>query len=103
MASGLKAAPLKPQSFDERTRPLLPQTRTVTAFRKKVWSFANILSGQVGLRNESVRVRWIAEMLGRVAQGSRVLDAGCGEQQFRKFCSHLIYVGQDFAKYDGKG
>jgi len=103
MASGVKTAPVKPQWVRDQAGSSPHKNRSATTFQKRLWSFANLLPGQVGLRNESVRVRWIAEMLGQVARGSRILDAGCGEQPFRKFCSHLIYVGQDFAKYDGEG
>jgi SAM-dependent methyltransferase len=49
------------------------------------------------------RVRWLENTLKKIPANSRILDAGCGEQQFRGFCSHLNYVGQDFAQYDGKG
>jgi ubiquinone/menaquinone biosynthesis C-methylase UbiE len=38
-----------------------------------------------------------------VPQGSRILDAGAGELQYKRYCSHLNYVSQDFAQYDGKG
>ena len=31
-----------------------------------------------------------------------MLDAGAGEQQYKKFCAHLEYVAQDFAEYDPK-
>lgn len=41
--------------------------------------------------------------LKKIPTGSRILDAGAGEQQYKKFCSHLNYVSQDFAQYDGKG
>lgn len=34
---------------------------------------------------------------------SRLLDAGSGEQKYRRFCSHLQYVSQDNAAYDGRG
>jgi SAM-dependent methyltransferase len=27
------------------------------------------------------------------------LDAGCGSQRYRSYCSHLIYKAQDFGKY----
>jgi ubiquinone/menaquinone biosynthesis C-methylase UbiE len=32
-----------------------------------------------------------------------MLDAGAGELKYKKFCTHLDYVAQDFGKYDGKG
>src|ERR1044072_8904371 len=50
--------------------------------------------------NESTRAAWIEKQLSSLAKGSRLLDAGAGEQQYRKFCAHLDYVSQDFAQYD---
>ena len=58
---------------------------------------------QVGKSNESTRVQWIEDTLKKIPAGSRLLDAGAGECQFRKFCSHLDYVSQDFAQYTGEG
>ena len=57
----------------------------------------------VGKENEATRIRWLKATLGKIPAGSRILDAGAGEQQFRKFCEHLDYVAQDFAQYDGAG
>ena len=62
-----------------------------------------IVSRLPGRNNEATRSKWIERTLKEIPKGSRILDAGCGEQQFRKFCSHLVYVGQDFAGYDGLG
>ena len=62
-----------------------------------------IVSRLPGRNNEATRSKWLERTLQEIPKGSRILDAGCGEQQFRKFCSHLVYVGQDFAGYDGKG
>ena len=58
---------------------------------------------KAGTHNESTRVKWLEQALSKIPVGSRLLDAGAGEQQFKKFCSHLNYVAQDFARYDGKG
>jgi SAM-dependent methyltransferase len=58
---------------------------------------------KVGTRNEDTRIFWLKETLAKLPKGLRILDAGAGEQQFKKFCSHLNYVSQDFAKYDGSG
>lgn len=57
----------------------------------------------VGTHNENFRVDWLEKVLQRIPVGSRILDAGAGEQQFKKFCSHLKYISQDFGQYDGKG
>ena len=35
--------------------------------------------------------------------GSRILDAGAGELRYKPLCSHLEYVSQDFAQYNGQG
>lgn len=57
----------------------------------------------VGTRNESTRINWVKKTLKKIPKGSKILDAGAGEQQFKKFCTHLIYTSQDFAKYNGHG
>lgn len=58
---------------------------------------------KVGTLNESTRINWVKKTLKKIPKGSRILDAGAGEQQFKQFCSHLIYASQDFAKYNGQG
>ncbi len=58
---------------------------------------------QVGRGNESNRVAWLKETLARLPAGGRILDAGAGEQPFRPFCSHMNYISQDFAQYNGVG
>ena len=57
----------------------------------------------VGRSNESTRLAWVQRQLKRLPAGSRLLDAGAGEQRFRPFCAHLKYVAHDFARYDGRG
>lgn len=61
------------------------------------------LISNAGLKNELAREAWLTHALQLVPAGSRILDAGAGEQKFKRFCSHLNYVAQDFAQYDGKG
>lgn len=56
-----------------------------------------------GLGNESTRNSWVASELLKLPEGLRILDAGAGECQYKKYCSHLNYVSQDFSKYDGSG
>lgn len=51
------------------------------------------------LNNLNVRRRFVKESLLKIPKGSIILDAGCGEQQFKKFCSHLKYMSQDFCGY----
>ena len=57
----------------------------------------------VGTTNESDRAKWIEETLKKIPSGLTILDAGAGERQFKKFCSHLNYIAQDFGKYEGTG
>jgi SAM-dependent methyltransferase len=57
----------------------------------------------VGTGNQSNREAWLEKTLGKIPVHSRILDAGAGEQQYKRFCEHLDYVSQDFAQYDGKG
>ncbi len=60
-------------------------------------------SDQVGMANVRTREQWLARVLREIPAGSRILDAGAGEQQYKRFCQHLKYVSQDFAEYDGTG
>jgi len=58
---------------------------------------------KAGTRNSVNRKKWLKRTLLNVPDGCRILDAGAGEQQYKKFCNHLNYVSQDFARYDGIG
>ena len=57
----------------------------------------------VGTVNEMNRLKWLEDVLKKIPSGSRILDAGAGELSKKKYCSHLNYVSQDFAQYDGVG
>lgn len=46
-----------------------------------------------------VRDEFVKTELARLSKGSKLLDAGAGSQQFRKYASHLDYVSQDFDAY----
>jgi len=56
-----------------------------------------------GQTNLSTRNTWINQQLGLIPAGNRILDAGAGELQWKPYCSHLQYVSQDLAQYDGRG
>lgn len=49
------------------------------------------------INNEINRNKWIEKILSSLPDG-KILDLGCGSQQYRKFCKHLNYKGQDFGK-----
>ena len=50
--------------------------------------------------NEAARITWVEQQLKKLKPDSLLLDAGAGEQQYKKLCSHLQYVSQDFAAYN---
>ena len=56
-----------------------------------------------GRTNELVRQQWLSDTLGRIAKGSRILDAGAGELRNAALCGHLNYVSQDLCQYEGAG
>ena len=56
-----------------------------------------------GTQNKATREVWLKKTLAGIPPGWRILDAGAGELQYKRFCKHLDYVSQDFAQYDGKG
>ena len=72
-------------------------TQLLVVIAKKILGIKPIPS--VGTSNEATRVKWLEDILRKIPSGHKILDAGAGEQQFKKFCSHLIYVSQDFAQY----
>lgn len=50
--------------------------------------------------NSEVRDKWVEEKLRKIPDGKIILDAGAGEQPYKKFCTHLKYISQDFGEYD---
>jgi ubiquinone/menaquinone biosynthesis C-methylase UbiE len=53
--------------------------------------------------NSDNRHKWVKEKLLKIKPGKSILDAGCGTQRYKKYCSHLKYFSQDFGEYDSKG
>ncbi len=51
------------------------------------------------INNEYERIDWVSDRLRQLPPKTRLLDAGCGSQQYRKFCQHLHYESQDFGQY----
>lgn len=52
--------------------------------------------------NEPNRQAWLKRTLSGLPAGSRLLDAGAGELQNRKYCGHMEYISQDFCQYEGQ-
>lgn len=64
----------------------------------------NLLKKVVGANeNEEFRQEWLKKILAAVPAGHRLLDAGAGELQNKKWCKHLSYVSQDVCQYEGTG
>lgn len=59
--------------------------------------------GDSGTKNLINRQMWIKDALASVPAENHMLDAGAGEQQYKKYCTHLNYVSQDFNEYEGNG
>jgi SAM-dependent methyltransferase len=59
-------------------------------------STENFLYNNLGKKNKSNRDIWLKKTLEDIPAGFTLLDAGAGEQQYRKFCTHLKYFSQDF-------
>lgn len=54
---------------------------------------------QQRLNNQFERDDFITTQLAQLEKNSKLLDAGCGSQRYRKYCGHLIYKSQDFGQY----
>lgn len=52
------------------------------------------------IQNGSVRDKWIIQKLKEIPDGLTLLDAGAGNMPYKRYCSHLRYISQDFGKYD---
>lgn len=57
----------------------------------------------IGKNNVFNREEWLKNTIKKIPEDSMILDAGAGELKYKKYCSHLNYISQDFNKYDGKG
>jgi ubiquinone/menaquinone biosynthesis C-methylase UbiE len=69
----------------------------------RVKNILRSLTPDVGKNNESSRESWLEDILLKIPNNCRILDAGAGTQRYRKYCKHLEYISQDFGEYDGKG
>ncbi len=63
----------------------------------------SFLNPHIGKKNQILREKWLEGTLKKVPVGNRILDAGAGELKYKGLCSHLNYVSQDFAQYNGQG
>ena len=50
--------------------------------------------------NDFERNDWIKCQLSNIDPGLKILDAGCGSQRYKAYCSHLVYKSQDCGQYE---
>lgn len=60
-------------------------------------SFYKILKNK--LDNKIPREEFVRKQLSLIGEGASILDAGCGTQQYKKYCNHLNYKSQDLGEY----
>lgn len=72
-------------------------------FLKRAFKDMVVPECSAGTTNQSARDAWLTATLAEIPAGGVLLDAGAGEGKYRSLCSHLTYVSQDFAQYDGQG
>lgn len=51
------------------------------------------------LNNQFERDDFVIGELKKIPANRVLLDAGCGSQRYRQYCSHLNYKAQDFGQY----
>ena len=64
--------------------------------------FKNWIGG-IGAKNLPNRQEWVKNSLLALSADLSILDIGAGEQQYKKYCTHLKYTSQDFNQYTGSG
>lgn len=57
----------------------------------------------IGVTNVNNREKWLESALRTIPKNKKILDAGAGELQYKKYCTHLKYTSQDFGQYTGAG
>lgn len=55
------------------------------------------------LSNESLRIEWVKKQLIKIPRDESIIDVGAGERRYKKYCTHLKYISQDFGQYKGEG
>jgi ubiquinone/menaquinone biosynthesis C-methylase UbiE len=84
-------------------RTVADEARALPAVEFALESLNGSKNVAVGSSNAAVREAWVKNSLKSLPAGARLLDAGAGECQFKKYCDHLQYVSQDINEYTGEG
>src|SRR3989344_4184600 len=49
--------------------------------------------------SDRISIKWVIKQLRGLPATETILDAGAGEQRYKKYCAHLKYISQDFGVY----
>ena len=71
----------------------------INNLKKIIKDFSIFKNLSQNLDNEYQRDDFVIKQLQNLNKDSLILDAGCGSQRYRKYCSHLKYYAQDFGLY----
>jgi len=76
-------------------------TETVTQSRFKQFAKKIPLARRIveNLNQQYERDKFVVSELCSIETGALILDAGCGSQRYRSYCSNLEYKSQDFGEY----
>jgi SAM-dependent methyltransferase len=70
---------------------------------RRITTMSEAIKPAIGATNVATRELWLEGALAALQSGTKILDAGAGELQYRRLCGHLDYTSQDFGEYDGVG
>ncbi|HED1420433.1 TPA: class I SAM-dependent methyltransferase [Kluyvera georgiana] len=71
----------------------------MSTLKKILKSFPFIKNTLRNLDNQNERDDFVIRQLSNLPSNKLLLDAGCGSQRYRQYCSHLQYKTQDFGQY----
>lgn len=74
-------------------------TKPLIVMGKLVKSLPLLPRLRANLNNQFQRDEFVIAELEKISPGKLLLDAGCGSQRYRQYCSHLSYRAQDFGQY----
>lgn len=72
-------------------------TKTIKQCLKKIPIIHQIFKT---VDNQIIRDEFVIDTLKKIPAGSLLLDAGCGSQMYKGYCSHLIYKAQDLGQFE---
>ncbi len=73
--------------------------KVLKKIKRKIKS--TFFSKPFGTQNANNRNLWLEKVLKGIPSDSKILDAGAGNTNKKKYCDHLEYISQDIAQYAG--